>query len=123
MNSRNYSSDKGRNWFSQVILDVLVTGFVILSAFWMPALLKYLLYAYSILLLLMRVISLFNRGMKLPVRKEKVKVPEWFYHINYFICTVVFFISMQYLLGILWIAIWLLSWISTRKLSGTMASR
>jgi len=120
---KNKQNTKNGNWFNQVILDVLVTCLVVISTFWMPPLLRYLLYGYSGLLLLMRVVTLFNNGLGTPViKKARQQVPDWFYHVNYFICTAILFITMEYVLGGMWAAIWLLSWISTLKSSRTATS-
>ncbi len=116
------SSNNNGNWFNLVILDVLVTGLVVISTFWMPPLLHYLLYGYSGLLLIMRALTLINNGLGTPMIKKEQQVPDWFYHVNYFICTAIFFITMEYVLGGMWAVIWLLSWISTLKSSRTATS-
>lgn len=117
------SSKNNGSWFNQVILDVLVTCLVVISTFWMPGLLRYLLYGYSGLVLVIRAATLFSNGLATPfVKKDQPKVPDWFYHVNYFICTAIFFITMEYILGCMWAVIWILSWISTLKSSRTATS-
>lgn len=110
-------STGNKNWFNQVILDVLVTALVVISTFWMPVFLLYLFYGYSALLLIIRAITLFSNGTVTSMTQKKNAVPDWFYHVNYFTCTAIFFITMRYVLGSMWAVIWILSWISTLKTS------
>lgn len=109
------NSQNNSNWFKQVILDVLVTGLVVISTFWLPTVLLYVFYGYSGILLIVRVITVTSNGFVTSMTSKKTSVPNWFYHVNYFICTAIFFITMQYVLGAMWAVIWILSWISTLK--------
>jgi len=116
------NSTSNKNWFNQAILDVLVTTLVVISTFWMPAFLLYLFYGYSALLLIVRAITLSSSGVITSMTQKKNAVPDWFYHVNYFTCTAIFFITMRYILGSMWAVIWILSWISTLKTSRTSSN-
>jgi phosphatidylglycerophosphate synthase len=95
------------NWFKDSILDLVFMG-VIISTLFFPSNTSFIiLWVYTGLLLLSKVLALFMPSLQ--KRASKTSTPNWVYHIIYAVSLVtLLFIQKWYLAGS-WAIIWLLS--------------
>lgn len=104
------------SWIKDVLVDVIVTLFIIAAVFIDVSWMVWIIYGYTAILLLAKIIVLAGDDALQLIRKTKTEAPDWFNHLLYAINTfVLLYAELWYAAGG-WILIWLLSYLSQRKL-------
>lgn len=94
-------------WLKDVYLDIVILLFIILYAIMLNQVLEVVLWVYTVLLILSKVLSLFMPSLQ---RKAgNTEAPILFYHIIYALSAGVFFYVSNYYLGGAWVLVWALS--------------
>lgn len=94
-------------WISQVIVDLIVLITTIAYLFISSEVLYYILWGYTALMLLSRILYYFVDFLRL--KAKNTDVPLWFYHLNYALISIALASSASYYLMTAWILIWILS--------------
>lgn len=103
------------SWLKEVIVDVLVTVFIIVSIWLGDIWMWWVLVAYTVLLLIAKTAVLMSDGFLSTRRQRSQQAPDWFLHLLYGINIILLgYIGWWYLLGG-WALIWLFSFLSQRK--------
>ena len=95
------------NRFKDVIVDIIVLGAIIAHIFVSNQILEVVLWVYSGLLLLSKLLALFMP--LLQSKANKTSVSDWFYHGVYLISVSALIYSHNYYLAGIWALIWILS--------------
>jgi hypothetical protein len=103
-------------WLKHVAVDLAVTGTILLIAFQSLPWLEILLAIYAAILLCLKLFSILNEGILRRMKKQAPAAPDWFYHLLYAVNVTALAASQHWAAGSLWLAIWLLSWMASRKL-------
>jgi hypothetical protein len=94
-------------WLKDVYLDIVILLFIILYAILVNQVLEVVLWVYTALLILSKVLSLFIPSLQ---RKAgNTEAPILFYHIIYALSAGIFFYASNYYLGGAWLVVWALS--------------
>ncbi|RNC85461.1 MAG: hypothetical protein ED557_01425 [Balneola sp.] len=101
------------SWIKYVVIDILALLIISLFCFTNSTGLEITIWIYTGILLLGRILFLFVDLIK--TKSTKKKVPIWFYHVIYFLSSLILFICQNYYLGSAWILIWALSSIEHLK--------
>lgn len=104
------------NWIKNAIVDIVVTALIIYSVFNNITWLNYLIYAYTGIMLLMKVMSYNNETLTRQVKKTADAVPDWFMHVLYAINLGVLAGFQRWYLALGWGAIWLLSYLIQQRI-------
>ncbi|MBN2410905.1 hypothetical protein JXQ31_04375 [candidate division KSB1 bacterium] len=99
-------------WFKNVLLDIVITVIIISTLFIKTLILKIFLFIYTPLMLIGRVLAL--TGMNIQ-KKAGNKAPDWFLHVLYFINVAVLAVNRWWVLAALWLIIWILAFIYTKR--------
>lgn len=103
-------------WLKEVIVDIAVTIFIIASVLLDDIWMKYIIWAYTGIMLLTKGIVLSSDNFMQIVKKSKNSAPEWFAHLLYGINTLVLFYFTWWYAATGWALIWLFSFLTQRKL-------
>lgn len=102
-------------WIKEVIVDILVTVFIIVSIWLGDIWMWWVLVAYTGLLLVAKATVLMSDGFLSNRSQKTQQAPNWFLHLLYGINIILLgYIGWWYLLGG-WTLIWLFSFLSQRK--------
>ncbi|MDR9419007.1 hypothetical protein [Gracilimonas sp.] len=91
-------------WIKDAWLDVIILLFIISLAFYSNSVLEIVLWVYTALLLLSKLLALFMPSLQR--RANKSEAPSLFYHIIYGITVAVLLYSGFYYLAGAWIIVW-----------------
>jgi dolichol kinase len=101
-------------WLKDVYLDVVILLFIVLYAITVNQVLEVVLWVYTALLILSKVLSLFMPSLQ---RKAgNTEAPILFYHIVYALSAGIFFYASNYYLAGAWLLVWVLSVINLSSL-------
>lgn len=103
-------------WIKEIIVDILVTIVIILAAIWHHHWLNLVIVIYTPVMLFMKAIVLFSGSFNQLMKKTQTSAPQWFVHFLYVINVVVLLIIQWWITGAEWIIIWLLSYLTHRKI-------
>lgn len=93
-------------WLKHITVDLLATLVIAIVVFFETALLEYVLYIYTVLMVIARSVSLLNQDFR-PITKKKVsEAPVWIFHLLYFLNTAFLVYGAFYLTGAAWVYIW-----------------
>ncbi len=100
-------------WLKDVILDVVALSLILIYAITSNTVLEIILWVYTVLLLLGKVLYFsFNYLQK---KADTEQVPSIFYHFIYLISVAALIFSPNYYLAAAWLVIWILSAIAMAK--------
>lgn len=105
------------SWLKEVIVDIAVTIFIIASVWLADPWMKYIIWAYTGIMLLTKSIVLFSDNFMQIAKKAKNTAPEWFAHLLYATNTFVLFYFTWWYAAAGWLLIWLFSFLTQRKLN------
>lgn len=100
-------------WLKHVVLDIIVLALIAIYTIYNFNIINIILWVYSTLLLVSKLLYLFVDFFKIKAINNVV--PNLFYHIVYLLSIILFIISANYYLSIIWIIIWLVSILSITK--------
>ncbi|MEX0608229.1 MAG: hypothetical protein WD016_06075 [Balneolaceae bacterium] len=100
-------------WIKDVFLDLIVLVLVVIYAFTTNQIIEIILWVYTVLLVLSKVLTFFMPALQ--KRTIKTSAPDYFYHIIYFISVAIFMIVSHFYLARAWIftGAWIFIWIAS----------
>ncbi|WP_018126471.1 hypothetical protein [Balneola vulgaris] len=101
------------NWLKEIIVDILFLGLIILSLFIESDVLFWVLWGYTGILLLGKILALFMP--MLQKQAAKTTTPNWVYHLIYFLSVLILSVAQEYYLAGTWLVIWIISSILAQK--------
>ncbi len=104
------------NWIKDAFLDVAVLLIIIILSYFKYPALEIILWVYTILLLLSKILAFFVGFLQSKV--SNTNVPEWFYHVIYISSIALLVYVKFYYLGTAWFLIWILSAVYSFKSKG-----
>ena len=104
------------SWLKEVIVDITATILIIIAVFISQPILTGIILGYTALLLITKSLVLFGEGFLNMMNRAKTNAPRWFTHMLYAINTGVLLVSKWWYAGAGWAVIWLLSYLTQRKL-------
>lgn len=97
-------------WIKDAYLDVIVLLFIIAFAFYANTVLEVVLWVYTSLLLLSKILAFFMPSLQ--QRANKTTAPPLFYNVIYALTVAILIYSGNYYLGGAWGVIWIVSIVS-----------
>lgn len=94
-------------WLKDAYLDIIILLFIILYAVTVNQVLEVVLWVYTALLLLSKILSFFMPALKR--KASNTTAPNLFYHIIYALSVGIFIYANNYYLGGAWLLVWILS--------------
>lgn len=104
------------SWLKDVIVDITVTVVIVISVLTSYGFLAGIVWGYTGLLLLMKCLGLFGDSFRQLMKKSRTEAPEWFSHLLYAINTGVLLSFQWWYAGAGWAVIWVLSYLTQRRL-------
>ncbi|GAB5408932.1 MAG: hypothetical protein BalsKO_12970 [Balneolaceae bacterium] len=95
------------NWIKDALLDVLIIGVIIVNLITSNNTIEIVIWVYTSLLIISKILYFFVDFLQ--SKASKTSVPDWFYHITYFLSITLFILSKNYYLSVAWLLIWILS--------------
>ncbi len=110
------------NWLKQVVVDLLITGVILITALQNLPGLEILLAIYTALLLFIKLFCWLNEGILKRLKRGATAAPDWFYHVLHAANVVLLAGTQRWAMGLTWLSIWLVSWLISRKLQSLRSS-
>ena len=104
------------SWLKDVIVDIVTTLVIIAAVLFPNAILSGIVWGYTGLMLLVKLIVVWGDGFRNLMKKSKTEAPEWFSHLLYAINTGLLLGFQWWYAGAGWALIWLLSYLTQRQL-------
>lgn len=104
------------SWIKEVIVDLAVTVFIIAAVLLSDPWMKYIIWAYTGIMLITKTIVLSSDNFMQIVDKSKNNAPDWFAHLLYAVNTLVLLFFSWWYAAAGWAIIWLFSYLTQRKL-------
>lgn len=105
------------SWLKDVILDISATVLIIAAVLINNGIVTGIVWGYTGLLLLVKVLVLVGDDFLNIVNKSKSEAPQWFTHLLYAINTGAFLYFEWWYAGACWLLIWISSYLAQRKLN------
>lgn len=105
------------NWIKDIILDVLVTIFIVTAVFISDPWMTWIIWVYTGIMLITKTVVLFADSFLRLADKAKTSAPNWVSHLLYAINTVALLSFQWWYTGIAWALIWGFSYGAQRKLA------
>lgn len=103
-------------WLKHIAIDLLVTLVIAIVVFFdETTLLKYVLYIYTGLMVIARLISLLNNDFRAITKRKVSEAPVWMYHFLYFLNVAFLIIGHFYITGTAWAFIWAVAYYVHQK--------
>lgn len=103
------------DWIKQVIVDIGAFIVIIIAVSTDNTYLAYVVYSYTILMALARLLSLLSSNLRSLSIKGSATVPVWFYHITYAATLLLLLVFEWYITSAGWIFIWIAAIIAYKK--------
>lgn len=104
------------SWIKDIVVDLIVTAFIISSAFLLESWMWWVIIIYTAIMLLAKIIVLAGDSSLQLIRKTKTEAPDWLSHLLYALNTVALVYGGWWFAAAGWLGIWILSFIAQRKL-------
>ncbi len=98
--------------FEKALLDIIITVVILLTLFTGHVFIRWFLYLYTPVILAARIIALFSKKVK-----SSKGVSDWIFHLLYAINFTVLIIDRWWVLAGMWLLIWILAFLFSRKRS------
>lgn len=103
-------------WLKHIAIDLLATLVIAIVVFFdETALLKYVLYIYTGLMVIARLISLLNNDFRAITKRKVSEAPVWIYHFLYFLNVAFLITGRFYITGTAWAFIWAVAYYVHQK--------
>lgn len=104
-------------WLKHVTVDLIATIVIAIVVFFEETLmLEYVLYTYTVLMVLARAFTLFSSDFRAITRKKITEAPNWIYHILYALNVIFLAYGTYFLTAAAWVFIWgVAAYIAQRK--------
>ncbi|MEX0647855.1 MAG: hypothetical protein WEA56_10555 [Balneolaceae bacterium] len=96
-------------WLKQITIDLLASIVIVIVVFFDTAILEYVVFIYTGLMVLARAITLANGNFRKITKKKVSEAPVWIFHLLYFINTAFLIYGEFYLTAAGWVFIWLVA--------------
>lgn len=104
------------SWLKDVIVDITATLVIIAAVLFPNVIINGIVWGYTGLMLLVKLIVIWGDGFRNLMKKSKTAAPQWFSHLLYAINTGVLLGFQWWYAGAGWALIWLLSYLTQKKL-------
>lgn len=108
-------------WIKEILVDILVTLFIIATIWLDEVWMWYVLIAYTALLLIAKAAVLSGDIFLQMIRKTRQESPVWIPYLLYLANTLLLLRSGRWYLAGAWALMGLLSWLAQRKIDGQKA--
>jgi hypothetical protein len=104
------------SWLKDVIVDITATLVIIAAVLFPNVIINGIVWGYTGLMLLVKLIVIWGDGFRNLMKKSKTTAPQWFSHLLYAINTGILLGFQWWYAGAGWALIWLLSYLTQKKL-------
>lgn len=111
------------SWIKEVLVDIAVTLFIIAAVLLADPWMKYIVWAYTGIMLLTKTIVMSSDNFMQIVNKSKTNAPDWFAHLMYALNTLVLLYFSWWYASAGWALIWLFSYLTQRKLQARKGNK
>lgn len=94
-------------WLKHITIDLIATIVIAIVVFFdETTVLEYVLFAYTILMVMARSFTLFNQNFRAITKRKTESAPSWMYHVLYFLNVAFLAYGVYYITAIGWVFIW-----------------
>lgn len=104
------------NWLKEVIVDLIVTLFIIIGVFLKTSWMWWVILGYTGIMVLAKIVVLAGDSSLQLIRKSQTSAPDWFSHLLYAVNSVSLLYANWWIAAGGWIFIWVFSYLARRKL-------
>lgn len=94
-------------WLKHLTVDLLATLVIAIVVFFETALLEYVLYIYTGLMVIARSVAFFKIDLRAVTKKKISEAPIWIYHLLYLLNILILFYGLFTITAISWVYIYL----------------
>ncbi len=94
-------------WLKHLTVDILATLVISIVVFFETALLEYVLYIYTGLMVIARSLAFYKIDLRAVTKKKVEEAPIWIYHFLYIANISILFYGFFYITAVLWVYIYL----------------
>lgn len=94
-------------WLKHLTVDILATLVITIVVFFETALLEYVLYIYTGLMVIARSLAFFRIDLRAVTKKKVEEAPIWIYHLLYALNISILLFGLFYITAISWFYIYL----------------
>ena len=106
------------SWLKDVVVDIIVTAAIVTAVVVNEPILSGFIIGYTILMLIVKITAYWGGSFSGLANKSRSEAPAWFSHLLYAIDTGTLLTFGWWLTATGWALIWLLSFLSHRKMAG-----
>lgn len=94
-------------WLKHITVDLIATLVIATVVFFeQTAVLEYVLFVYTGLMVMARAFTLFNRNFRSITKRKNESAPAWMYHVLYFLNVAFLAYGMYFITAAGWVFIW-----------------
>lgn len=94
-------------WLKHLTIDILATLVITIVVFFETALLEYVLYIYTGLMVIARSLAFFRIDLRAVTKKKVAEAPVWAYHLLYILNIAILAYGIFFITAIAWVYIYL----------------
>jgi len=102
-------------WIKQIVVDLLALVVIATAVIYEQAILTYIVYIYTFLMVLARLFSLISDNFRAITEKKVTEAPIWVYHLIYASSSAILAYGEWYITAAGWLFIWIAAVIVYRK--------
>lgn len=103
------------DWLKEIVVDIFALVVIAFTVFYGQAILVYVVYTYTTLMVLARLFSLLSENFQAITQKKIHKAPIWIYHVIYAITVAILLAGQWYITAFGWVFIWISAIIAHKK--------
>lgn len=103
------------DWLKEIVVDVFALVIIAFTVFYNQIILTYVVYTYTVLMVLARLFSLLSENFEAITQKKVSQAPIWVYHLIYAVTIIVLLYSKWYITAAGWGFIWISAVIAHKK--------
>lgn len=103
------------DWLKEIFVDVFALVVIAFTVFYDQIILTYVVYAYTVLMVLARLFSLISENFEAITQKKVSQAPIWVYHLIYAVTIIVLLSGKWYITAAGWGFIWISAVIAHKK--------
>lgn len=103
------------DWLKEIVVDLFALIVIAFTVFYDQIILTYVVYTYTVLMVLARLFSLLSENFEAITQKKVSQAPIWVYHLIYAVTIAVLLVGEWYITAAGWGFIWLSAVIAHKK--------
>ncbi|MEX0780494.1 MAG: hypothetical protein WD491_12285 [Balneolales bacterium] len=104
------------SWYKEIIVDILVTVFILLTVILEAVWMQYTLAAYTCLMLIVKIVVYFNENYRSLLKKKNQIIPASVIYQLYGVNITILILFDWWIMAVLWLLIGIISYMTDKKM-------